>query len=157
MIDVISTRVLDLSTRAWFVRLVSLGIASAISVVFTLSALLIPSPDGHGTHTQLGLGPCTFLTLTGQPCPMCGATTTFAQMAHLRLIDAFVNQPFASFLFVLSAGALGVAIAEVVDPRGRWGRILKWLEPRESWLASLFLGFMIVSWLYKMGRMGGWF
>jgi hypothetical protein len=157
MIDAMTTQVTRIASRAWFARVLSLGIAGGISTVFALSALLVPSPDGHGTHLQLGLGPCTFLSLTGWPCPMCGATTTFTLMAHLRPVDAVVNQPFASFLFVLSAGVLGVAVAEVVDPRRRWDRILRWLAPRESRLASAFLAFMIVSWAYKAARMAGWF
>jgi hypothetical protein len=155
MIDAITGRVLDLAQRAWFVRLVSLGIALAIGVVFALSALLVPSPDGHGTHLQLGLGPCTFLSLVGQPCPMCGATTSFTLMAHLRPVEALVNQPFASFLFLLAAGVEGVSVAEVVDPRERWGRLLRWLEPRETWMAAAFLGFMLLSWMYKMLQMAG--
>ena len=31
-----------------------------------------------GTHQQLGLPPCNFVTLTGYPCPACGMTTSFA-------------------------------------------------------------------------------
>jgi hypothetical protein len=146
-------RAMALASRPWFVRLVSAVLMIAIGAVFTLAALLVPAAGGHGTHLQLGLGPCTFLTLTGLPCPMCGATTSFTLMAHLRPIAAFVNQPFAAMLFLLSAGVFGVSVAEVVDPRSRWTRILDWLEPREGWLAAAFLGSMALAWIYKIATM----
>lgn len=137
----------------WVVRLLSAALAAGIGGVFTLASLLVPSPAGHGTHLQLGLGSCTFLTLTNWPCPMCGATTTFTLMAHLRPIEAFINQPFAAGLFLLSAGVFGVALSEAVDPRGRWERIFQWLEPRETRFAGLFLAAMAGGWIYKMLEM----
>ena len=75
-------------------RWVSASLVLGLGVVFALAALLEPSPVGHGTHTQLGLGSCSFLVATGYPCPMCGATTSFALMAHLRPFEALINQPF---------------------------------------------------------------
>lgn len=130
-------------------RLLSAAVAGCIATVFVLAALLVPAVGGHGTHTQLGLGSCSFLQLTGFPCPMCGATTTFTLMAHLRPVEAVINQPFAALLFVLAAGALGIAVAEVVDPRARWSRLSRWLEPREGWLATAFLALMGLGWIYK--------
>lgn len=142
--------------KPWVSRVGSAGLAGAIGFVFTLSALLEPSREGHGTHLQLGLGQCSFLALSGQPCPMCGATTTFTLLAHLRPVDAFLNQPFATLLFGLAAAALGVAVAEVIDPRQRWTRIADRLERWEGLLAVLFLAAMGVSWIYKAALMGGW-
>lgn len=154
-VDALADRVLAWSEGAWFSRSMSSALAVSIGSVFALSALLVPSPEGHGTHLQLGLGPCTFLTMTGWPCPMCGATTSFTLMAHLHPWAAFVNQPFASLLFLLSAGVLGVSVAEVVDPRARWTAILDWLAPRETWLAAAFLGSMGIAWAYKIAIMAG--
>jgi hypothetical protein len=136
-------------------RLLSLFVAIAIAIVFSLAALVEPSPAGHGTHLQLGLGQCTFLQATGWPCPMCGATTTFSLMAHLRPLDAFGNQPFAASLFLLSSAILAVSISEVVDPRGRWKAILRWIEPVESLLAVFFLAAMGIGWAYKAWTWGG--
>lgn len=131
------------------VRLASFGVALGIAVVFALAALVEPSPAGHGTHLALGLGQCTFLQATGWPCPMCGATTSFALMAHLHPLQATINQPFAAFLFVLSSAIFAIASAEVVDPRRRWQRIFRILEPVESPLAAMFLAFMGLAWAYK--------
>lgn len=154
-VNAAADQVLAWSQGAWFSRVLSAAIVLSFGAVFTLSALLVPSPNGHGTHLQLGLGPCTFLTLTGWPCPMCGATTSFTLMAHLSPIQAALNQPFASALFLLCAWIFAVAFAELVDPRARWTAILDWLEPRETWLAAGFLGAMGAGWFYKIALMIG--
>ena len=150
-----SDRALELARRPLVARSISAAVATGIGSVFALAALLVPSPSGHGTHLQLGLGTCSFLALTGQPCPMCGATTTFTLLAHLRPVEALVNQPFAALLFILSAAVFAVAVAETFDPRARWSRLSRWLEPRETMLAGLFLAAMALGWAYKAARMSG--
>ncbi|MCB9677855.1 MAG: DUF2752 domain-containing protein [Alphaproteobacteria bacterium] len=112
------------------------------------------SPEGHGTHTQLGLNSCSFLVATGYPCPMCGATTTFTLWAHVHPIAGIVNQPFASLLFLMTVATFAIGLAEVVDPRSRWERILRVLAPWEGVLATAFLGLMGLSWIYKIWLMG---
>ena len=136
-------------------RLVSVFLALGTGTVIGIAAWLQPSPEGHGTHLQLGLGQCTFLQLTGQPCPMCGATTTFTLMAHFRWLDALVNQPFAFMLFLMTVIVFGISLAEAIQPRGRWARLMAIIEPREGLYAGLFLVFMGISWVYKALRMAG--
>ncbi|MBT3222164.1 MAG: DUF2752 domain-containing protein [Proteobacteria bacterium] len=133
--------------------MISAALVLSIGVIFALSWWLDPSGAGHGTHTQLGLGQCTFLQLTGYACPMCGATTTFALMADLRPIAALINQPFAASLFALMVFVFVVAFSEVVYPRDRWGRIATFLAPWEGFLATAFLVFMGLGWLYKIAWM----
>lgn len=135
-------------------RWMSVAVAVGSGAVLGLAALLEPSPAGHGTHTQLGLGSCSFLSATGVPCPMCGATTSFSLMAHLRPLDAVVNQPFATLLFLLTASVFAVALVEIVDPRDRWQRLYRWVGPREGFLALAFLVFMGLGWAYKAWQMG---
>ena len=136
------------------VRGMSLVIAVGTGTVLGLAAWLDPSPEGHGTHLQLGLGTCSFLQATDIPCPMCGATTTFALMAHFRWFEAVLTQPFAVLLFVLTLTGFVVASIEAVQPKGRWGRLLRPLEPYEGWLAIAFLGCMGLGWAYKAVVMG---
>jgi len=134
-------------------RFVSAFLALGTGVVLLLALWLEPSPLGHSTHTQLGLNPCSFLRATGYPCPMCGATTTFTLMAHLRPLQAFLTQPFAALLFCMTVGVFGVSVAEVVQPRDRWIRFSDWIEPYEGWLSVAFLGFMAAAWAYKIFMM----
>jgi len=57
--------------------------ALAMAVVLFLATRIDPyTSDGEpllqGTHQQLGLPPCAFVVMTGEPCPSCGMTTSFA-------------------------------------------------------------------------------
>ncbi len=74
-----------------------LGVALS---VLGAARVLIPSPDGVGTHEQLGLPPCGFLLLTGLPCPACGLTTAFARLAHFDLLGSLGANPMGLPLFV---------------------------------------------------------
>ena len=125
-------------SKQWITRAVSAVVAVGSGGVLGLAAWLEPSALGHSTHTQLGLYPCSFLSLTGYPCPMCGATTTYAMMADGQLLGAVVNQPFAALLFVLTVIVFGISLAEAVQPRRRWQKIAHRLGPREGALATLF-------------------
>jgi hypothetical protein len=81
---------------------------------------------------------------------MCGATTTFALLAHLRVADGLINQPFAALLFVLTVWALVVSSLEVVRPKNRWSLIYDRISPWEGVLAIAFLAFMVIGWVYKI-------
>ena len=135
-------------------RIISLALFLGTGTVLAIAMWLTPAPEGHGTHLQLGLYQCTFLTATGYPCPVCGATTTFTLWAHLHPLLGIINQPFASALFLLTAGTFGVSTVELVSPRGRWDKILHFVDVYELRLAVGFLVLMCGSWLYKTWLMG---
>ena len=131
-------------------RLFSVGLGISTGTVLGIARWLEPSPLGHSTHLQLGLGTCTFLQLTGYPCPMCGCTTTFSLWAHFHPITALLNQPFGSILFLMTLGAFATSIAEIVQPRDRWAKLADRIAPYETSLASLFLAAMTFGWIYKI-------
>lgn len=134
-------------------RLASVPVALGTGGVLGVARWLVPSAEGHGTHLQLGLRTCTVLAWTGTPCPMCGATTTFALMADFRPIDALLNQPFAVILFLLCLATCAIATAEVVQPRDRWSRLFVGIEPYEGWAAGGFLVAMAAGWIWKIAHM----
>lgn len=125
------------------------------ATVLALAAWLTPSPAGFGTHTQLGLGSCVMLSLTGLPCPMCGMTTTFAHMAHGHLWSALVNQPFGVALFVLTVLGTILGGADLASGRGLWRQVVAWVERREATIAVLLLAGMILGWIYKIVLLKG--
>ena len=75
-------------------------------------------------------------------------------LAHLRVLEGVVNQPFAALLFFATGLVFGVSVAEAVAPRERWRRFLVWVEPVEGYLAAGFLALMALSWAYKSWLMG---
>ena len=135
-------------------RVFSLFLLLGFGCVLALSAYLEPSSAGHGTHQQLGLAGCSFLTLTGYACPMCGATTTFALMADLQWFQGFANQPFAALLFLATVSGFVVSLMEVVRPRQHWSWVFKRIEPWEMWVAIGTLVTMGLAWMYKLWLMG---
>lgn len=149
-------RRLPLSVRA-ISRLASIPVLLTSGGVLGVAAWLVPAAEGHSTHTQLGMEGCTVLSLTGWPCPLCGMTTTFALMAHLRPFEAIYNQPFGVVLFVGVAAVFGVAAAELIAPRDRWRRLWAMILAREVLLTSLFLLGLFAAWIWKIALMRAWF
>ena len=131
-------------------RLIGVIIGPPSVAILATAAWLTPSPQGFGTHQQLGLSPCTVLAFTGWPCPMCGMTTTFAHLAHGHLISGLLNQPFGLVLFTCTLIAAGVGVADLILPRGRWRPVWGWMIRHELLVAWLLLGGMVGGWIYKM-------
>jgi hypothetical protein len=71
----------------WLVRGLLTGVVLALVAVFSIAVWLNPyEADGAArrmaTHQQLGLPPCTFVAITGVPCPACGMTTSFSLLVR---------------------------------------------------------------------------
>lgn len=144
-----------LASSALAERLLAAALAGLSGAVLGVARWLEPSPQGHSTHLQLGLRPCTVLSWTGWPCPMCGATTTFALSADGRLAEALRNQPFALLLFSLTVGTFALSVAEAVVPRRRISRLVAWVEPWEVAGAIGFLFAMGLGWAWKAWQLHG--
>lgn len=76
-------------------------LAAACLLVLLTAATLKPSPDGLGTHEELGLHECEWLEHTGFPCPSCGMTTSWTWFAHGNLAASFYIQPMGFVLAIL--------------------------------------------------------
>ena len=68
-----------------------------------LAAVLRPSGTGIGTHRQLGLPPCTFLTVFGVRCPSCGMTTSWSYFVRGQFGLAWSTNAGGACLAVLAA------------------------------------------------------
>jgi hypothetical protein len=84
----------------WPRRGLLLVAAAGLAGLLGLARTLVPDPRGFGTHTQLGLRPCAFATLTGRLCPTCGMTTAFAWFMRGRIDRSWRANP-AGCLFAL--------------------------------------------------------
>lgn len=130
-------------------RAVGFSLAVPAWLVLGIARWLEPSPLGFGTHTQLGLGGCTMLTFTGWPCPMCGMTTTFSLLAHGRVVEAFVNQPFGPVLFALTVAAALLGTVDLVGAPGAIRKAMAVVQRREQLYAILLLVGLFLGWVYK--------
>ncbi len=72
-----------------------------------LAAVLRPDRTGIGTHRQLGLPPCTFLTVFGVRCPSCGMTTSWSYLVRGQFGRAWSTNAGGACLAVLAAVASG--------------------------------------------------
>ncbi len=87
------------------IRWSMVGLALTLGVLFVVAGVLKPSPEGFGTHTQLGLPPCHFALLTGHRCPSCGMTTAFAWFVRGRFARSWGSNP-AGLLLASACAAL---------------------------------------------------
>jgi len=119
-------------------------------LVLGIALSLNPDPSGIGTHQQLGLEPCGFLTWAGYPCPMCGMTTTFSLFVHLHPISAVANQPFGAMLFLGTLYTFCLSFMEIVQPRGRLLRLWDTTIQYQERIGFGLLILLFLGWMYKI-------
>lgn len=126
----------------------NLGFALMASSPLALARMLRPSAEGVGTHQQLGLPPCTFLWVTGIPCPFCGMTTSWSHAARFDVIGSLSTQPMGFVLFAVTTALALSLLLRVATGAARFDpqRFLSSLPARAWWggLAAL-----LVAWGYK--------
>ena len=94
---------------------------------------------------------CTFLRLTGYPCPSCGLTRGFVAMAHGLWLAVLHTCPLAALLCAATALIFAVNTAALLcGVRLTFGRGLKWRA--RAWVVFLcFFGLLILlNWLYRL-------
>ncbi len=135
-----------LEHRLWS-RLYALGLASAAISLLTVAALLHPEGHQFGTHQQLRIPACGFVTLTGLPCPTCGMTTAFAHTVRGHFLQAMHTQ-MAGFLLCL--GVIGVAFLSVVGIITGRRPALNWYRLRPENLIWWALALLVAAWALKI-------
>jgi len=116
--------------------------------VISGAALLLP----HGVTLQkLPLVPCTFLHLTGFPCPFCGFTRAFWAIAAGEWGYALANCPlafgvyfFTVLLFVWNVSALMKRIVLLPGP------VLRSTPARRRKIAGIVCGLFLLNWGYRL-------
>ncbi|MCX7804589.1 MAG: DUF2752 domain-containing protein [Planctomycetota bacterium] len=112
-----------------------------------LPFVISPSPEGIGTHRQLGLGPCAVFATCHAPCPFCGMTTSFCLMARGRIAGAFAANPSGPLLYVLCWLAPPFLIYWACTRRSLAGLFRDWpLERPAVWL----LVAVLAGWAAKL-------
>ncbi|MBP6821247.1 MAG: DUF2752 domain-containing protein [Acidobacteria bacterium] len=119
----------------------------------TVARILNPSPNGFGTHQQLGLPPCLFFKLTGIPCPSCGLTTSFAHAARLHLFQALIAQPFGVIAFFLTVVSIPLFVT-LIRRRVAWSTVVH--ARGVDRLIYILIAVYLLSWLYKIAAVKMW-
>ncbi len=128
-------------------RVLAALVAAGCLAVLGLAAFLSPSPEGLGTHTQLGLPTCGWIARHGRPCPTCGMTTSFTHAAGADLARALVVQP-AGALLALTTAAVFWSALYVAATGSMLARALgRAIGLKALWIA---LGIGAAAWAYKL-------
>lgn len=115
--------------------------------ILSLAAWLNASPDGYGTHTQLGLTPCMWEVASNRPCPTCGMTTAFTHAADGHFLTSLATQPMGSLLAVLVASFFWASGYAAVTGSQMASEYEKLLRPRSVWL---LVGLAAAAWAYTL-------
>ena len=87
---------------SWFFRSLLICAGLGLSSLVILACTLQPSPEGYGTHRQLGLDECFFVSPLEMRCPSCGMTTSWSLLVRGRLLDS-VQANAGGFLLAVAA------------------------------------------------------
>jgi hypothetical protein len=126
------------------VRGTLLAVAVALAGVFVAAFRIHPydangNPRTMSTHTQLGMPPCNFVTLTGKPCPSCGMTTSFALLVRGDVASSLRANWVGSIICVLWAATLLWAAAGAA-----WGKALLVPPGRGELVLTVAVGAVVV-------------
>ena len=133
-----------------YVRILPFLLFSSSFTILFIAYSLEADHSGIGTHQQLGLEPCGFLTRVKIPCMMCGMTTSFSLYMHARILDGIANQPFSALLFLGTLYTCFLSLLDLVEPRARVSRFLDVLQNlSRTWYIVILLLFLS-SWIFKI-------
>ncbi len=133
-------------------RLLGLLLTLASAALLFVAAWLDPSPIGLGTHEQMNMPSCGWITVMDLPCPTCGMTTAFAYAAEGSFVSSFLSQPLGFALAILTAALLWLGLyTSVTGSRLLWimGRVWggRLWGRRAGWM---FVLVVLGAWAYKM-------
>ncbi|MCC6284613.1 MAG: DUF2752 domain-containing protein [Phycisphaerales bacterium] len=139
----------DVSPAAAPVRArVLAGCLAALSLaVLTTGAILVPAPEGHGTHRQLGLLACAWPQTMGIPCPTCGMTTAVSHAARGNFGKAIAAQPFGAVVALACATTAWLGGWVAATGSRVYLLFAGLLRPRSVWAA---VGLLTAAWGYKI-------
>lgn len=129
-------------------RLYAAVVFLAAVVIICTALWLVPARDHMGTHRQLGLLPCGFVTMTGYPCPTCGMTTAFAYAVRGQFIDSTRSQP-AGFALALATVIIGICAVGAMTI-GRYPAINWYRVNPTSFVWYVAVG-LVAAWGAKIG------
>jgi Protein of unknown function (DUF2752) len=127
---------------------IAAGLVAIVTLaVLTTAAWLTPNPDGHATHTQLGMNKCTWVVWFDKPCPTCGMTTSFSHAGEGSWPTATLTQPMGALLALLTTMIFWGATHQALTG-SRIGSVAQTaMRPK---LVITMLALAAAAWVYKI-------
>jgi Protein of unknown function (DUF2752) len=140
-----------LPVLTWWVRGVLLFLVLALAAVFALAIWIKPYDEEgavRSTYPELGLPPCTFKYLTGQPCPSCGMTHSFVMLMHGDLMNSIRSNVVGTLLAVFCMALIPWSLASVYLQRPLF---VLTIERTLTWVIVVFMTLVLVRWVIVLG------
>ena len=133
----------------WYVRGLFVVFGVGLIGLLIVAMCLKPSSKGYGTHTQLGLQPCSFTTMVGFRCPSCGMTTSWAHFVRGNILQSLKSNSGGTMLALTSAIAgPWLLISGLI---GRW-----WVRQPNEWfvvaVAAVIVLVTMVDWGIRLSQ-----
>ena len=133
-------------------RLIAGVLAAPCAAVLGVAAWLTPSAEGLGTHTDLKMRQCAWITMWDLPCPTCGMTTSFAHAANGNLWMAAKAQPMGALLALMTAITLILALHVVFTGSSVLKAFGSLWTAKIGWLTG---GLAFIAWIFKIASYRG--
>lgn len=146
-LDAFAAAMREMGNTRWWVWP---GFLVFVAVLTWTAALLVePRPDewSYLFGTRLG-DTCAWIQMSGNPCPSCGMTRSFAHAARLHLLRSWQYNPAGVTLFgwITASGVVGAIRLLTRDP--------KRLSPPNNWLLAWVLlwafGLYTAGWVLRL-------
>jgi hypothetical protein len=134
-----------------FERFCLIAAGLGLVALLTVAGLLTPSPQGYGTHRQLGIPDCSWITFFGMRCPGCGMTTAWAHCMRGDLMSALHVNVGGAMLCLLSLGCAPMMIGLGITGRPTRGR---WFFLASTTGFCIAMGVAILEWLIRLAVSG---
>lgn len=129
----------------WFNGLMGLVVLG----IFAIALYLRPSPEGMGTHQQLGLPPCTTVALFGVRCPSCGMTTSWSLFVRGDWLESVQVNTGGYMLALIALAYLPASCYLCIGGRSTRGG---WLSLSLAIGLALALVVALVQWGWRLAN-----
>lgn len=133
-------------------RLIALTVAISCASLLTVAMLVSPASAGVGTHEQLALPQCGWITLMDLPCVTCGMTTAFAHTVRGSFIQAALAQPMGFLLAMFTASTFWIALFVALTGSQVHQLFTRFWSPRLLWIIAILTA---AAWVYKIAMYRG--